>query len=51
MNKVCEYDGYVIPKPIKKETPETKAKLEEALKRLDFVVKKHHKADNMIEKK
>lgn len=39
--EVYEYDGYVIPEPLKKETPETKRKRAEALEKLNQTIKRH----------
>lgn len=38
MNEVYEYDGYTLPEPIKKETPETKALVKKKLKDLDELI-------------
>jgi len=37
-----EYDNYSIPKTTKKETPETRKKLAEALKQIDLLAKEFH---------
>lgn len=44
MSNVYEYDGYFVPEPkIKKETPESKAFVENKLKEMKEMAKRHRK--------
>ncbi|MBO4903040.1 MAG: hypothetical protein J5518_09630 [Lachnospiraceae bacterium] len=51
MSNVYEYDGYSLPKFIKRETPESKAKLARALADIDALAKRHHAAAEKREQK
>ena len=54
MNKtnIGEYDNYILPEPIKEESPESRAKLAELFKEAKAMAERHHKeAAEFSEKK
>lgn len=41
MNNVYEYDGYVLPEPLKEDTPESRRKLSELMEQAKLMAKRH----------